>query len=92
MGGHFDAPNLFDFECDIARRSKEGIDLRTVSPPGRIIGLSPRYRGKSIGSRDTDSTSQICTYCFDDDSHKGMAKWAEDESGAVTVTAFDYPG
>jgi hypothetical protein len=57
---------------------------------GRRITLRSRYVGKDIGGMDDDRTSTVCTYQFDDDSHRGMAAWMEAEDGSVTVYAHDY--
>lgn len=100
VGGHDDAPNLFDWDCRIVSRIPDrltrgvpvdGIILQAMADPARTIRLQCRYVGKAIGRSETPTTTTMCTYTLDGDD-AGMARWAEDDDGNVTVYAFDYPG
>lgn len=98
--GHYDAPDLYDWHCRIVSRIPDqviggvplgGITLETKTDPPRMIRLQSRYIGKVIGRSETPTTTATCTYTLDGDVG-GMALWAEDDDGNVTITAFDYPG
>lgn len=90
VGGHFDEPDLFDFECRVVRMSPTEIVLQPLDPHASRIILNSRYIGKSIGSVDDANTTTICTYSFEDDTHRGMAKWFTGDDGGITVAAGDY--
>jgi hypothetical protein len=92
VGGHYDAPDLFDIECRVVRMTPTEIVLQPIHRASSRIVLASRYIGKAIGSTETADTTTICTYGFEDDSHAGMAQWSVDETGAVVVYAHDYPG
>lgn len=91
VGGHYNAPGLFDWGCRLMARLPDQLTLETLTDPVRTIRLQSRYIGKVIGRVDSPTTTTICTYALDDDD-AGMARWAEDAEGNVIVTAFDYPG
>ena len=65
--------------------------MQATTDPARMIRLQSRCVGKAIGRSETPTTTTICTYTLDGDD-AGMARWAEDDGGNVTVYAFDYPG
>lgn len=100
VGGHYDAPDLFDWDCRLVSRIPDrvtrgmplgGIVLQALTDPPRTIQLQSRYIGKVIGRFETPTTTTTCTYSLDDEDG-GMARWAEDDEGNTTITAFDYPG
>jgi hypothetical protein len=104
VGGHYDDPDVFDWECRLISRIPDriirmvaigGIVLETLTDPPRTIRLQSRVVGKAIGAAETSTTTTHCTYAIDradGDGDKGMALWDEDTSGNVIVRAFDYPG
>jgi hypothetical protein len=90
VGGHHDEPDLFDLECSVLRLRPAEIVLQPRSVPAVRIILNSRYVGKAIGLVDGTTETTICTFRFEDDSHRGMASWSRDEHGRVVVRAYDY--
>ncbi len=73
VGGHFDAPDLFDFDCRVVRMSPTEIVLQPLDRRAARIVLNSRYIGRAIGSVE--------------DAHSGRAVRCSRGSGGRTARA-----